>query len=201
MIRGDVRERGLGGPNYFALMGMGEPLLNLTNVKQFYRNEEAATKGISLSTCGIPKGIEELTRDDSINFLLYISLHTPYDKQRDIIMPINKIHSIESVLASGRDHAKAKGRKTILTYMALPEVNMDNGSIHRLGEIVDPRYFSVQLTCFNGAQESRDISTLENFRDRLLEIMTSKGIEFDFQMSRGGDVGGGCGQLANRSSQ
>src|SRR5690606_29202010 len=75
-------------------MGMGEPLLNYSNVlKSIDRitspdGLNMSSKRITVSTAGIAKMIKKLG-DDEVKFNLALSLHAANDKKRNEIMPIN----------------------------------------------------------------------------------------------------------------
>tara|TARA_Y100000034_G_C6903487_1_gene418587 strand:- start:2486 stop:3340 length:855 start_codon:yes stop_codon:yes gene_type:complete len=201
LIQNDLTSLNLPRANYYALMGMGEPLLNTDNVKKFFEENINDVNGISLSTAGIPDKIKEIAYSDNLDFLLYISLHTPYDSQRDKLVPINKNWPIKDVLDAGRIYSIEKKEKTILTYMIMPNVNDTLEHARDLSLLVNPEYFLVQLTCFNPLNEKDIPKTEKNFDDSILlftEALKSKGIEHDAQTSKGKDIKGGCGQLEAR---
>src|SRR5690606_34479089 len=83
-------------------MGMGEPLLNYSNVLksvELISSEEGlvmSQKRITVSTAGIAKMIKKLG-DDQVKFNLALSLHAATDEQRSKIMPINQSNSLEAL--------------------------------------------------------------------------------------------------------
>ncbi|HSN85775.1 MAG TPA: 23S rRNA (adenine(2503)-C(2))-methyltransferase RlmN, partial [Thermoanaerobaculia bacterium] len=72
-------------------MGMGEPLLNVPNVKAALDilTEWISPHRITLSTVGILPGLEEMARWERRPNLA-ISLHAPDDERRTRIMPVNR---------------------------------------------------------------------------------------------------------------
>jgi 23S rRNA (adenine2503-C2)-methyltransferase len=74
-------------------MGMGEPLLNYTNVIEAIekitsqKGLNMASKRITLSTVGIAKMIRKMA-DDEVKFNLAVSLHAALNETRSSIMPI-----------------------------------------------------------------------------------------------------------------
>src|SRR3546814_20959290 len=76
-------------------MGMGEPLLNYSNVLKSVERITApdglnmAAKRITISTAGIAKMIKKLG-DDQVRFNLALSLHADNDSKRNEIMTINE---------------------------------------------------------------------------------------------------------------
>ncbi len=83
-------------------MGMGEPLLNYTNVLKSIERITAedglnmAAKRITVSTAGIAKMIKKLG-DDQVRFNLALSLHAANDEKRNTIMPINEQNSLKAL--------------------------------------------------------------------------------------------------------
>ncbi len=81
-------------------MGMGEPLLNYSNVLKSIEYITSpsglamAPKRITVSTAGIAKMIKKLG-DDEVKFNLALSLHAANDSKRDQIMPINEHNNLE----------------------------------------------------------------------------------------------------------
>ena len=75
-------------------MGMGEPLLNLTNVlpaiKILLDNNayNISRNKITVSTAGVVPGIKKL--NENTNVSLAVSLHAPTDNLRDKLVPLNK---------------------------------------------------------------------------------------------------------------
>ena len=76
------------------LMGMGEPFYNYDNVKmavEILKDKEGLNYGpkkITVSTAGIANKIPDAAKE--IGTYLALSLHSPTDEIREMIMPINK---------------------------------------------------------------------------------------------------------------
>ena len=76
------------------MMGMGEPLLNLTNVVPAMEimlddfGFGLSKRRVTLSTSGVVPALDKL--GDMIDVALAISLHAPNDRIRDDIVPINR---------------------------------------------------------------------------------------------------------------
>jgi 23S rRNA (adenine2503-C2)-methyltransferase len=109
-------------------MGMGEPLLNYSNVITAIdkiTSEEGlnmSAKRITVSTAGIAKMIKKLA-DDNVRFNLALSLHAADDEKRNTIMPINEQNNIEALVeALQYFQQKCKGEVTF-EYILLDGVN------------------------------------------------------------------------------
>lgn len=94
-----------GDASHIVIMGTGEPLQNTQNVIGFMERANhdmgIGWRKITLSTCGIVSGIEELISwGRPIN--LAISLHAPTDELRSQIMPINNKYKLGRSFDGGR---------------------------------------------------------------------------------------------------
>lgn len=197
-VRKDVSERGLHAPTCYTLMGMGEPLLNVDNVMEFYsnvRNNGPKIDPLSLSTIGIIPSLERLIAARDVDYKIFFSLHSPYNEERSRIMPINKVYPLEKVLDKLREYGDAKGRRSVVSYLLLDGVNDDEQHALDLAKLLDEKCFDVQLLLFNpidGIQFKRpQMETAERFKSVLL----SQGLFAYIQISKGRDIAAGCGQL------
>ena len=109
-------------------MGMGEPLLNYTNVLKSIELITAgdglnmAPKRITVSTAGIAKMIHKLG-DDEVKFNLALSLHAANDEKRNKIMPINESNSLDA-LADALNHFGDKtGSRVTFEYIVFNGFN------------------------------------------------------------------------------
>ena len=73
---------------------------------------------LSVSTVGIIPGIRKLTEEfPQVN--LAFSLHSPFEEQRNILVPINKSHPFQEVFEALDDHLRATNRKIFIAYLVL----------------------------------------------------------------------------------
>lgn len=185
-------------------MGMGEPLLNYSNVlKSIYyitspEGLNMSPQRITVSTAGISKMIKKLG-DDAVKFNLALSLHAANDKKRDQIMPINEHNSLE-VLKEALTYFYDK-TETRVTYEYIVFNNF-NDSIEDARELYE---FSKNVPCKINLIEYNPIDGGEfiNAKVDKLEIfknfLEKKGLIVNVRRSRGKDIDAACGQLANKS--
>ena len=109
-------------------MGMGEPLLNYSNVikaiKILCDTEGLAIskRKITLSTSGIVNKIRDFQRDTDVN--LAVSLHAAFDEVRDRRLPINKKWPISILLNELKKYNNAERKKRItFEYIMLDGIN------------------------------------------------------------------------------
>lgn len=185
-------------------MGMGEPLLNYSNVIKSIHHITSpeglnmSPQRITVSTAGISKMIKKLG-DDAVKFNLALSLHAANDKKRDQIMPINEHNSLE-VLKEALTYFYDK-TETRVTYEYIVFNNF-NDSIEDARELYE---FSKNVPCKINLIEYNPIDGGEfiNAKVDKLEIfknfLEKKGLIVNVRRSRGKDIDAACGQLANKS--
>lgn len=184
----------------YTLMGMGEPLLNFDAVVEFYIRgiKKQGLQHMSLSTVGIADKIVDLANINEVNYELFVSLHSPFDKQRNLIMPINKKYNIDEVIKASKYYVKKKNIKANMSYLLLDNVNDSLEHIDELTRILDKENFIIQLLLYNPHSKSKyhrpDEKKALLIKDRLQE----KGYQVNIIISKAKDIAGGCGQLAGK---
>ncbi len=187
-------------------MGMGEPLLNYSNVLKAIEKitgEEGlnmASDRITVSTAGIAKMIKKLA-DDQVKFNLALSLHAANDVKRNQIMPINESNSLESVMeALHYFRSKTKGKLTY-EYIAFRDFNESIQDARELVAICKKVPAKVNIIEYNpigdGVFSKADSSKIDQFQ-RYLE---RNGVIATVRRSRGKDIDAACGQLANKKHE
>ncbi len=186
-------------------MGMGEPLANYRNLVpavQLLLSDLAygiSRRRVIVSTSGIVPHIDRLA--DECNVALAVSLHAPNDELRSKLVPINKIHPIESLLAAcWRYAAKHANRFITFEYVMLRGVNDEIRHADELAGLLKGKPAKVNLIPFNPfkgnefARSSAD--TIRAFQERLRQ----RGLIATTRKTRGDDIDAACGQLAGKVS-
>ena len=103
-------------------MGMGEPLDNLEEVLKSLEiltsdwGLAMSPKRITVSTIGIiPAMLEFLEKS---NAHLAVSLHSPFDQERKMLMPIQSVYPVEEVLGEIRKWDFGRQRRISFEYIA-----------------------------------------------------------------------------------
>ncbi|NOT48863.1 MAG: 23S rRNA (adenine(2503)-C(2))-methyltransferase RlmN [Acidobacteria bacterium] len=196
------------GTNLVA-MGEGEPFLNFENLIKALdimsdENGLFIVPGrITVSTAGIvPKILEFAKLDRRPN--LAISLSSPNEAQRDVLMPINKRWPIAELLAAAKVFEKTlkRGERFTFEYVLLGGVNDSDDHAADLAELLrrhDLRKVKINLIPHNPA-EPLDYrpSSPEQVR-RFKEILESLGVSAYIRTPRGRDIYAACGQLAAKT--
>lgn len=186
-------------------MGMGEPLLNYSNVLTAIDKITAedglnmSAKRITVSTAGIAKMIKKLA-EDNVKFNLALSLHAADDEKRNTIMPINEQNNIEALIDGLRYfQEKCKGEVTF-EYILLDGVNDSIDDAKKLiavcKQLDDVKINVIEYNKIDQADFHK--STVET-REKFIDFLSKHKVIANVRKSRGKDIDAACGQLANKA--
>ena len=183
---------------HVVVMGTGEPLLNLENLKGFVsflnHDMKISYRRITVSTCGIVPGILDI-RDWNVPVNLAISLHAPNDELRDKIMPINSKYKIQDVMDSGFEYAAASGRQLMVEYILLGGFNDSVENAGQLSQLLAGKNVMVNIIPWNAVAEHDFTAASGNAVHRFQDVLIKNGIHARIRKERGADIGSACGQL------
>jgi 23S rRNA (adenine2503-C2)-methyltransferase len=185
------------------LMGMGEPLANYRNVVPAMRvfmddlGYDLSRRRVTLSTSGLVPQIYKLAEE--CNVALAVSLHAPDDALRNELVPINRKHPIDELLAACWHYIdKQNGRSVTFEYVMLDGVNDRPDHARALGRLLQGRPAKLNLIPFNAFPGTRyrrsPAAAILRFRD----ILNDLGVIATIRRTRGDDIDAACGQLAGR---
>jgi len=187
------------------MMGIGEPLDNLYNVKRFLENVNHPNglnigyRHISISTCGLPGGIDELsTLELPIN--LCISLHSANDEIRSSMMPINKKYNISVVIEACKKYQCVTGRRITFEYAMVRGVNDSDTSANELVKLVKDMLCHVNVIPVNTVEERSYEKSGDAVIERFIEILIENGIAATKRRELGSDISASCGQLRKKQA-
>ena len=202
-----------GDVSHIVVMGTGEPLQNTENVIGFLERANSelniSWRRITVSTCGIVPGIEELNKwGRPIN--LAISLHAPTDELRSQIMPINNRYKLNTVLDAAFNFSDTHNRQLMIEYILLGKKN-ENGETYiynateeyanKLAELMRGHNVMVNLIPWNAVDERDFASISGNAVHRFQDILIKNGIHTRIRRERGADIGSACGQLRLKNAK
>lgn len=186
-------------------MGMGEPLLNYSNVVSAIdkiTSEEGlnmSAKRITVSTAGIAKMIKKLA-DDGVKFNLALSLHAADDEKRNTIMPINEQNNIEALIEALKYfQSKCKGEVTF-EYILLDGVNDTIDDAKKLIDICKQlEDVKINVIEYNKIDQADFHKSTVETREKFIDCLSKHKVIANVRKSRGKDIDAACGQLANKS--
>ncbi|MDR0950135.1 MAG: 23S rRNA (adenine(2503)-C(2))-methyltransferase RlmN [Candidatus Ancillula sp.] len=192
-------------------MGMGEPTANLQNILdavELITDDKVngfglSAKNITISTVGDVKGIKALAEDKHL-FRLAISLHAATDDLRSKLMPMNKKYNVEQVLQAGYDYFQKKKRRVSIEYALIKDINDTGKQAQTLANKLNRQgqnWVHVNLIPLNEVPGSKWTASSKKQTEIFENILKEKGIPVTLRNSRGQDIDGACGQLANQKEK
>ncbi len=182
-------------------MGMGEPLVNLQEVKNsvYTLNSHIGlnigSRRITISTVGIIPGIYELSDFDR-QVKLAVSLHSAIQWKRARIVPVAKAYPLHKLRKAVMHYFERKKRWVTFEYLLLPEFNDGEEDIRALEEFVSGIPSKINVIPFNPYPGASFRAPTDREIDRFVKRLQRLPHTVTLRASRGGDVGGACGQLA-----
>ncbi|MEM7480638.1 MAG: 23S rRNA (adenine(2503)-C(2))-methyltransferase RlmN [Acidobacteriota bacterium] len=179
-------------------MGMGEPLLNLDNLRTAFGIlvESISPRRITVSTAGIVPGIDALAAWPQRPNLA-ISLHAPDDALRSRLMPVNRTHPLAELRAALGRYPLEKGRKLTFEYILLRGINDSFDHADRLARLLRGLPSKVNLIPMNPDPVlGDDLQPPSNDRiDGFHRRLKGHGVLSTVRRQRGDEVSAACGQL------
>ncbi len=183
-------------------MGMGEPLDNpeavlksldiLTSPKGF----GWSPRRITVSTIGILPAMKDFM--EHTNCHLAISLHSPFDREREDLMPIQKKYPIREVIDFVKQYDWTGQRRISFEYIVFKSLNDTPTHVKELARLLNGLRSRINLIRYHEIPgtplHSPSSHDLEKFRD----LLTAKGILTTIRRSRGQDIDAACGLLSTK---
>ena len=181
-------------------MGMGEPMMNLSNVRKAVAiltdKEGRALSGrrITLSTSGVIKGIYDLA-DNGPKIRLAVSLTTADADFREKLMPIGKTNPLGELQKAIAYFSEKTGKRVTLEAALLHGKNTGDDSAENMVRFAKNLDVHINLIPWNpvaglpfeepGAAECA----------RFVRKLEDAGLNVTLRTRRGREIGGACGQL------
>lgn len=185
-------------------MGMGEPLMNYSNVMKaidMITSTEGlgmSPKRITVSTSGIPKMIKKMA-DDEVKFKLAVSLHSAVEEIRNEIMPFTKNFPLTDLRESLEYWYRKTKSKITYEYVVWKGINDDKKSIDALVKFCKYVPCKVNLIEYNPIDDGMFQQASEEATNAYITALAKSNIVAKVRRSRGKDIDAACGQLANKS--
>lgn len=186
------------------MMGMGEPLQNYARVLPALRlmlDDQAyglSRRRVTVSTSGVVPMIDRLAQDCPV--ALAVSLHAPDDALRDQLVPLNRKHPIDELLATCVAYLEHAPRDFItFEYVMLDGVNDAPEQARALVERVRAHpglRCKFNLIPFNPFPASGLVRSPDARVQAFARILNQAGFVTTVRKTRGDDIDAACGQLA-----
>lgn len=191
--------------SHVVFMGMGEPLLNMSNLPRalrlLTREVGLSARRITVSTVGVVPGIRQLAQE-GVQVGLAISIHAPDDALREQIVPLAQRWRLAEILDAVRAYREQTGRDPTFEYLLLGGINDSPEHARRLVRLLGDLPGAVNLIPWNPVQgltrlRSPDRRAVERFR----AVLEEAGRTVTERRRRGRGVRAACGQLATGTKE
>lgn len=200
LTAGLAREKGFAGITNVVFMGMGEPLVNLVNLRQaiLLLNDEngqnIGQRRITVSTCGLAPQIYELA-DWGLQISLAVSLHAADAAKRARLMPVAARYSLAELLAACRYYRQKTGRRVTVEYAMFAGVNDSLEDAALLADLLAGEDMHINIIPANSITEAGFLPSKREIIERFCAYLREQGREAAVREARGPDIGAACGQL------
>ncbi len=182
-------------------MGMGEPLLNVSQVTRALDllEGEVSPKRTTVSTAGVVPGIERLAgRPRRPN--LAVSLSGADDATRTKLMPINRTYPLAELFAALKRWPLERGRRLTFEYVLIEGVNDSTADAVKLAALVRALPAKVNLIPLN--ESKKWLPGLKRPSDATVnafaKAVADGGVPVTVRWSKGLQADAACGQLKGR---
>ena len=185
------------------LMGSGEPLDNYDNVVNFVKllsdkdGINISARNVSLSTCGLVDKMLKLA-NENLPLNLTVSLHSPFDEEREKIMPVAKKYKISDILNACHNFFEKTGRRYIFEYVLINGENDGIRHAEALIKLLKGRPCHVNLIRLNEVKEKNLKGVADKEAYKFLSLLEKGGLSATVRRIMGSDIDGACGQLRQR---
>lgn len=182
------------------IMGSGEPLENYDNTIAFLKlatdkdTLNISRRSITLSTCGIAEKIYCLA-DSDMGINLSVSLHNPFQQQREKIMPIAKRIPLDELFKACMYYIKKTKRRITFEYALIDGVNDTPYHAQELIRILSGLNCLVNLIPVNNISNKNIQRSSEDNIKKFCDILTKNNINTTIRRTLGSSINAACGQL------
>lgn len=183
-------------------MGMGEPFDNIDNVLKSLDILTAdwgfalSPKRITVSSIGLIPGLIRFLAESKCH--LAISLHNPFDEERQQLMPIQHVYPIAEVLKEIKKYDFTGQRRVSFEYIMFQGVNDQPRHVKELTRLLSGLSCRMNLIRFHAIPDTPLASSSEHVINEFKEALNAKGITTTVRSSRGKDIFAACGLLSTK---
>ncbi|MCG6190902.1 23S rRNA (adenine(2503)-C(2))-methyltransferase RlmN [Maribellus maritimus] len=183
-------------------MGMGEPFDNLEEVLksiEILTSEwgfAMSPRRITVSTIGIIPGM--LTFLEKSDAHLAVSLHTPFNQERQNLMPVQVAYPIEEVVSEIKRWDFGRQRRVSFEYIVFENLNDSPGHVKELAKLLDGLKCRINLIRFHPVPGTPLKSPSDKVMQEFKDALNQKGILTTVRASRGQDIYAACGLLSTK---
>lgn len=185
------------------MMGMGEPMLNLSAVVpalDIMRDEfgyAIPRRRVTVSTSGLVPAIDELAACSDVS--LAVSLHAPTNELRNELVPINKKYPLAELLAACKRYVADNKRYFVtMEYVMLKGVNDSVLHAKQLANLLRGVPCKINLIPFNPFPGAPYVCSDEEAILDFSNVLSDHDFVCTTRKTRGNDIDAACGQLVGK---
>jgi 23S rRNA (adenine2503-C2)-methyltransferase len=186
-------------------MGMGEPMLNLKEIRKAIQilshpeGRNLSVRRITLSTSGIISGIYDLA-DNGPELRLAVSLTTATQELREKLMPVAKANPLPELSEAIRYYIEKTGRRCTLEAALLSGVNTRKEDAAAMKAFAGDMPVHINPIPWNPVEglEYKEPSVSEC--NAFIKELKRLSLNVTQRTRRGRKIGGACGQLGKTTS-
>jgi len=183
-------------------MGMGEPFDNLEEVLkslEILTSEwgfAMSPRRITVSTIGIVPGMVTFLNQSEAH--LAVSMHTPFDDERQRLMPVQVAYPLSEVIHEIKSWDFGRQRRVSFEYIVFKGLNDSPRHVRELAQILNGIKCRINLIRFHPIPGTPLEGTYENTLQKFKDQLNDKGILTTIRASRGLDIYAACGLLSTK---
>jgi 23S rRNA (adenine2503-C2)-methyltransferase len=183
-------------------MGMGEPMDNLEAVLASLEvltsdwGYAMSPRRITVSTIGIIPAMKTFLEKSQCH--LAVSLHTPFDDERRMLMPIQTVYPVKEVVATLKKFDLGKQRRISFEYILFGGLNDTPRHVNELARLLNGLRCRINLIRFHPIPETPLRASTDPAVQMFKEKLNAKGILTTVRASRGQDIYAACGLLSTK---
>lgn len=199
-------EKEAGKLDNIVFMGMGEPMQNLEAIRKAVRiltdpkGRALSARRITLSTCGLTKGIYDLA-DNGPAMRLAVSLTTADPELREKLMPVTRGNPLPELKKAIAYYSQKTGKRVTLEAALLAGQNTSRESAMRMVEFSRDIDVYVNLIPWNPVPGLGFETPTPAECSAFVSILENNGINVNLRTRRGTKIGGACGQLGRSQAE
>jgi 23S rRNA (adenine2503-C2)-methyltransferase len=181
-------------------MGMGEPLANYKAVLDAVRilnhpkGRKIGIRRITISTCGLPEGIERLAGED-IQPRLAISLNAPNDAIRQKLMPVARKYPLDRLFRAVEVYQRKTRNRVTFEYCMIKGVNDTVLHARMLAKRLRGVLCNVNLIEYNSHSGCDFKPSSQEAIEWFAKTLNATGLETTVRLKMGQTINAACGQL------
>ena len=179
-------------------MGMGEPFANYQNVMavidRILTDLKIGARHVTVSTIGlVPQML--MFAEERLQVGLAVSLHAATNDLRSELVPVNKRHPIEDVVAASQLFRERTGRRVSFEWAMIDGTNDSLRDAEQLAKVASKARAHVNLIPLNPTPGWPTKGSPPDRIDTFVNHLRQAGTNVTVRKNRGTDIDAACGQL------